>query len=421
LPSLASAPTFGCVEGTRTNEGLEFLLRPRGAGRYSSVVFLTVWLCGWAVGEAFALWTLVRGAIALMTGAPPGPGRDPLVLGPALAVATFLLVWLFFWTIGGYAAARHLLQLLWSSDRIVAGAATLRVLRQLGPFRSIDEFPRETLRRIYLTDGDHALTAETGKGPVAISSLGTPTERDAVARALRDELRVPEEPEAEGTAPSLPEGWEEIVTPEGERALVKSLATRRRQATVALVVAAAVGSIALILVRQASRDPKVIGLAAMACVAAVGLGWGADRLRRGRVEWRIGTGTLTRRRRYGASVRDRFEGTRLELTRHSDSDSDYWYTLAAVAADAPDDIPSTAWRTGRKNITSVLRDPAIPRRLGLWLADRARLPFADKATKQALAVDTERALAELRESGAIGRRVAGWIERREARHGRKAR
>src|SRR5262245_1771644 len=100
LPSPDSAPTFGGVHGTRTGDGLEFLLRPRGAGRYPGAAFLIVWLCGWALGEAFVLWILVKGAIALVTGAPPDPGRDPLVLGPALAVAAFLFVWLFFWTIG---------------------------------------------------------------------------------------------------------------------------------------------------------------------------------------------------------------------------------------------------------------------------------------------------------------------------------
>jgi hypothetical protein len=390
----------------------EFLLVPRGLGRYPTAIFLSVWLTGWLAGESLVIWFLVRGAIALLTGTPPGPNRNPLVLGPALAIAAFLLVWLFFWTIGGYAAARHLLELLWSSDRIAAGEAALQVKRRLGPFRWTEEFPRGTLRRIYLTDRERALTAETDAGPVLLSSLGTPADREGVAASLREELGVPEEPSADAVA-TVPEPWEEIVTPEGERAVVGSLAARRKQARVALAIAVVLGAVALVLVREASRDPKLTGLAITALVAASGMGWGAERLRSGRIEWRLGVGSITRRRRYRSRVHDRFEGVRLELTRQSDSDGDDWFRLVAVAADAPEVPPSTGWGTGRKTIVSVLRDPTVPRRLGHWLSRRARIPFEDRTTKAALALEREMALVHLRESGAIGRRVAGWIERIE--------
>ena len=59
-------------------EGLEFRLRPGGPGRWFKAAFLGVWLCGWAAGEAFALWALVIGARALLTGEPPKPGAAPL-------------------------------------------------------------------------------------------------------------------------------------------------------------------------------------------------------------------------------------------------------------------------------------------------------------------------------------------------------
>lgn len=48
------------------------------------VAFLLVWLCGWAVGEWFALSEILR---------PGGP----------LAIDLFLLVWASFWTLGGLA------------------------------------------------------------------------------------------------------------------------------------------------------------------------------------------------------------------------------------------------------------------------------------------------------------------------------
>jgi len=53
--------------------------------RWGVVAFLIFWLCGWAMGEVFALG-------ALFSGGTPWP------------VKLFLLVWVVFWTIGGLAA-----------------------------------------------------------------------------------------------------------------------------------------------------------------------------------------------------------------------------------------------------------------------------------------------------------------------------
>jgi len=78
----------------RPAEGLVLRLKPRGIVRFISSAFLGVWLCGWAVGETFVLWMLLTGALSLLTGRPPEPGREPLQLGPTLVVGAFLLVWL---------------------------------------------------------------------------------------------------------------------------------------------------------------------------------------------------------------------------------------------------------------------------------------------------------------------------------------
>src|SRR5512139_1563513 len=105
----------------RTERGREFLLKPRGLLRFVPASFLLVWLCGWVVGEAAAIAFLATGAYCLLTGAPPAPGRDPIPLGPALAVGAFLIAWLAIWTIGGIGAIREVLRLLVARDRVIAG------------------------------------------------------------------------------------------------------------------------------------------------------------------------------------------------------------------------------------------------------------------------------------------------------------
>ena len=60
--------------------GFEARLRRTGIGRYFGASFLAVWLCGWAFGETFVLWILVRGGIALLTGEALGSDPSPPVL-----------------------------------------------------------------------------------------------------------------------------------------------------------------------------------------------------------------------------------------------------------------------------------------------------------------------------------------------------
>jgi hypothetical protein len=393
------------VQAERTDRGLEMVLRPRGAGRFFGAAFLSFWLCGWVVGEAFAVWILYHVARALLSGTPAGPFREPVALGALLAMVGFLLVWLALWTLGGSAALREVLRLVWSKDRIVAGTASLRVLRGVGPFRSTLEIPREKLRRIYLAPRTWALSAETTASPVTLSKLGSHAERRDVASALRDELRVPEDLPVDDAAPALPKGWQETVTPEGDYALVPDLGVRRRQSRVATVFALALTTLAVLLVSQSTNDPSVVPPAVLISVAAAAVTWGAVRLARGRIEWRIGVGSLTRRRRFGWRVRDLLEARSLELTRSRDSDGDECFALEALGPGGP---------AGRKTIARATDDPTVPRQLGGWLAARAGVPFRDRTTQEAAVEDLERTLASLRESGAVGRWAARWIERASA-------
>ena len=214
------------MSGERTVDGWELRLRSRGADRYVSGAFLAFWLCGWAVGESFVLWLLVKGAWALLTGTPPEPGRALLETGPAVLVGLFLLVWLTLWTIGGIAAAMELLRLLWGEDRIRVTSGRLTVSWIRGPFRSTRHFERDAIRQIALVGRRGHLSLQTTNRTTELSGLGTRAEREAAAATLRSELALSNA----ATARGLPGEWVEIITPEGERALVGNPATRRKQA-----------------------------------------------------------------------------------------------------------------------------------------------------------------------------------------------
>jgi hypothetical protein len=416
----------------RTIEGRELRLASRGAGRFVSAGFLAFWLCGWAVGETIVLWLLVKGAIALLTGQPPDPGREPLEVGPAVMVGTFLLLWITLWTFGGIAAITEFLRLVWGEDRILVSGGRLTVTRVRGPFRSRRVFERSDIRSIPLVGRTNRLTVETRHGRIELSSLGSPSERIEGASALRAELNLSAEP-AE-TPGALPPAWEEVITPEGERALVPNRGTRRIQARVAGGVAMVLAIVAFVLGRESLQrwDLAVPSVIALAFAAAAGAG--ALWLARGRMEWRIGGGRITLRKRMGTKVRDVFEARRLRLESTNDSDGDTWYALYALAdggATLPpsgSDVPTTApalvrWSTSppkhSKTIARLMDDAESVRDLGRWLSRVADIPLEDHSTSEAQAADLAQLRVQLEQSGRFGKWAAKVIDRLE-QSGRKS-
>ncbi len=403
-------------------------LKPQGAGRFVSAAFLLFWLCGWAVGEGFALWILGKGASALLTGESPADGGAPLEAGPAVAFGAFLLLWLALWTLGGIAAMGAVLRLLWSEDRLIAHAGGLTAVRFRGPFRRTREFPRDTVRRIVLVPRNDTLGVEMARETVELSCLGTRAEREETARALRSELGLsPDETATEpgvATEPAvatLPKGWQEIITPEGERALVSDLATRKIQARVLGFVTLGMGTVALFLLGQSMGLPALLPLGLISMAASLALAWGTVWLARGRMEWRIEGGKVTLRRRFRSSVRDVFEAHRLELTIRSDSDGDDWFTLEAVAhaVDAPAAGPAPIKPAkNRRGVTSSIHDPDTPRKLGAWLAGAAKIPFENRTTREAREAEVAVLRMQLEQSGRLGRFAARLLVKAMERRGK---
>lgn len=410
--------------GERTTEGWEVGLRPRGAGRFFSAAFLLFWLCGWAAGEAFAIWILVKGASALLTGEPLNPGGGPLEVGPALAAGAFLLFWLSIWTIGGIGAIAALFQMLWAEDRVVAGSAgvTLRWIR--GPFRGRREFPRDQLRGIETVLPRGNLSLRLDRRRVELSALGTPAEREDAAAVLRRELGLPAE---ESARVQLPESYEEIITPEGERAVVASRATRAVQARVALLAAAGMAAVAFFVIRDALTRAPLVPMAVIVTVAAAALIWGAVWLSRARTELRIGSGSITVRRRFGTGLRDRFEARRLEVVVTTDSDGDDRIELVGFSAPSGAELPGPAPIPGartprtRHTLASALHDPTVPRMLGAWLAQAADVPLADRATPQAREAELNALMEQFEQTGKFGRVAISLIRKVRERQGSRLR
>src|SRR6266853_594766 len=79
------------ARATVEDDGTTVSISAPAARSWLAILFLPVWLCGWAAGELFALSVLFHLRI------PWGRSAQP-VAGPASA---FLIFWLCMWTVGG--------------------------------------------------------------------------------------------------------------------------------------------------------------------------------------------------------------------------------------------------------------------------------------------------------------------------------
>ncbi|HEU5312040.1 MAG TPA: hypothetical protein VFV24_11355 [Candidatus Eisenbacteria bacterium] len=411
------------MAGEPTTDGYLIRLKSCGVGRFFGAAFLLFWLCGWAFGEAFALWMIGTGAAALVNGETPPGG--PAQTAPLMAIGAFILFWLVLWTFAGIMAMKELVRLLWGEDRILARGSGLEVTRMRGPFRASKEYPRDIVRGFLISPKYSALAMETDKERIELSRLGTLQGRLEAVKELQRELALGESlatPSSASNIPAiLPQGWEETITPEGERALVPDQKTRKIQARVvgALTLAMAIATLAAI--SGSITSPALIPGAVMALLGTLGLAWGTLWLARGRKEWKIGGGRLVLRRRFGPSLKDEFVAERLEITVHRDSDGDEWFALEAVTGPEPTidfTKPMEAARHARKHrrqIASVIHDPMVPMRLGAWLSRAAGVPLEDRTTRHVRQLELTVLKGQLDASGPLGKFALKLIEKAEAK------
>lgn len=409
----------GSMIGERTMDGWRLCLKSQGCSRFVSGAFLAVWLCGWAFGEAFALWLLVQGGFHLVTGTPLGPARGPLPIGPTLLIGLFLLFWLTLWTIGGIAACAELLRLLWGEDRLEVAGGRLTVTRIRGPFRSRRAYERSTIRRISLTGRDDRLVMDWGRGHVELSGLGTHAERIEGAAALKAELAIPEEIPASNAV--LPQGWEAIIAPDGARVLVSDRSVRGKQARTAFIGTFLLATVTFLVARDALDRTALFAPTVILLVFTLAAAAGALWLARGRWEWRIEKGLVTLRKRYGMGARSVFQGRYLVLEHSTDSDGDPWYELHALSE--PDPAPTVrkiggatiSWRSGRpKNRRAIARrmnEAGSLRNLGGWLSRETGIVLEDRTTPETRTKEIAELRTALEQSGRFGRWTAKLVDR----------
>ena len=367
----------------RTQEGWVLRVKPEGVGRFGGALFLCVWLCGWAFGEVAVLSILFGGAYALLTGHELGGAFKSLPPGPTLGVGAFLLVWVTFWTFGGIAAMAELLRLVSSEDTLTIGPAGTTIRHRRGPFSWTQTIPPGEIRNVRAASRYHVLQLETRNKMIAFGALASAADAREAIEALRRELHLPT---AQEPGDALPEGWEETITPEGQRAVVRDLRTRRKQALTMGGVAALAWVLALGLSWAAIHARPTLTPAIVVAIVAALFAAGAVWLDAQRLELRLGSGTITCQRRLGRKLRTLFQIDRLELTQSTDSDGDVWYRLEGVSS-APFD-PQRPRRRTRRRLVQAMNDPFEPNALGEWLAARSGVRFGVYEPAQRRAVPT---------------------------------
>jgi len=270
------------------------------------------------------------------------------------------------------------------------------VEHRIGPFRSRQEMPRESVQRVHVLANRRTVFVESATGRIEVARATHRAEAERLAVELRRELGLDDPDRA--TVLALPPGWKESITAEGGVAVVPDPTVRARQARTLGVLALIVASLALLVAHQGLQDPGRLSATLLFGIVAFGFLAGTAWLARGRNEWRVERGRIVLQRRFGDGVTERFVATALELTLTTDSDGDQWFTLNAVGAPAGD----TSRPPAARSILKVMNDASAPRSLGGWLAARSEIPFTDRSPSDARAMSLDELRARLAGAGPLG-------------------
>jgi hypothetical protein len=349
-----------------SGSGMQATLRASGFLRFLPAAFLAAWLCGWAVGEWFALRLLASLARTLLgwsflaNAFPPLGGQMPG--GPMVVVfVLFITLWLTLWTVGGVGAFHQLLWLLFGRDTVRWGGDALEAEHAALWFVSRDRLDARAVTGFRRFRG--CVVADSREAAVRVTRLGSDDERRelcAMLEAWRATI-APPEPLAQDRSP-IP-AFTAFRDETGAIALERPRGPRRSSGVwlgaLALSLFAAVGA----LFSQKTGVALVVGelfLTLLGVVSMIGSLW----LIAARESWHLRPGKMECRRTwFGRTWTAEFVPLELQLSSASDSDGDMRWALVVSGA-------------GRRHtIASAIDDPNLPLTLGTWLAERTGARF----------------------------------------------
>lgn len=342
--------------------GWRVTFRARGLVRYLPAAFLGIWLCGWVVGEYFALgllagalrhWfgtALPLGWLPEMRGALPGGGVQ-------VFFGAFLAVWLSLWTFGGLAALTQLLQLLFGHE-VVRVDGDMLVVERRAPFPlSTSRVAVQDIRGFRIRA--RTVHADTRRRAVAITQFTT-AEEGTELMALLESWRRSYSPAADGLAEgdTAIGGW--VVVTDESGALALSAGGRSR-AVLGLVVGS-IGAVMLTVLGSLwlTNASWVARLVSLVLVVPGGIcAWAGVWLLCVRETLHPRPGALERRRvAFGRTWTTSFAPLELALETTTDSDGDVRHSLRISGGGQSE------------RIVSSIGDPSEPRTMGRWLSER---------------------------------------------------
>lgn len=146
-----------------------------------AILFMMLWLTGWAFGARFALSEILRGS--------------------SIVSSLFLLVWMAFWTVAGLGALVVLLWNLFGSERLFITDGMLVHSRGFGPFRRKRIYPVGQVNSFRVDTRGNPATNAVPLGSVSYQAGGgvrsfgvgmTREEAEASLAAIRRALPFPD-------------------------------------------------------------------------------------------------------------------------------------------------------------------------------------------------------------------------------------
>lgn len=144
-------PDAGRAQFSKNADSIQIVLPSRK--NLAAVVFLGFWLCGWALGELFAIGRLA----SLISGGIEQADSSEL----------FIFVWLCGWTIGGAFAISSFLWSLFGRECLTVGQGVLTIERSIPLWARRRYFDIHEIDKFRVAPQKRALSSEGGNIQVA--------------------------------------------------------------------------------------------------------------------------------------------------------------------------------------------------------------------------------------------------------------